>query len=188
MSRVETPAYEVIESEGRFELRVYEPMIIAQVEVVGERRNAINEGFRMLADYIFGNNSQQSEIAMTAPVQQHEGSKIAMTAPVQQQGDGDVWQVSFVMPSQYTIDTIPLPNNSNVALVEMPNQTFAVRKFSGRSTQLNIKRHENELLEYVRDQGWETIGTPKYAFYNPPWTLPFMRRNEIMIQILNQSA
>jgi hypothetical protein len=158
-------------------------MIIAQVEVQGERREALGEGFRLLADFIFGNNTLQTKILMTAPVQQKEGSEIAMTAPVQQQGDGRVWQVSFVMPSQYTMETIPLPNNISVQLVEIPYQSFLVKKFSGRNTQDNISPHETAFMEYISTQGFETIGELRYAFYNPPWTLPFMRRNEIMVQI-----
>lgn len=183
MSDVETPNYEVIKSEGDIEIRQYAPMIIAEVQMSGAREEAIGDGFRLLADYIFGNNSVKQEIAMTAPVQQQESMKIAMTAPVQQQSAGDDWQVSFVMPSEFKMETLPKPNNEHVALKEVPAKEFAVITFSGTNSDENVQQNEEILLEYVEANNLSVIGTPKYAFYNPPWTLPPMRRNEVMIQI-----
>lgn len=183
MSDVEKPNYEIIKSQGAIEVRQYEPLIIAQVQISGEREEAIGDGFRLLADYIFGNNIANQDIAMTAPVQQQESTKIAMTAPVQQQSTGDDWQVSFVMPSEYTIDTLPKPVNDRVTLKEIPAKTFAAITFSGTNSDENVKAHEKILLEYVEANDLSVISTPKYAFYNPPWTLPPMRRNEVMIEI-----
>lgn len=121
MSDVERPDYEVISSAAQnIELRRYAPMIIAQVTVEGAREQAIGDGFRLLADYIFGNNTVSQEIAMTAPVQQQASEKIAMTAPVQQQAEGNAWTVSFVMPSDYTMETLPKPNNERVTLKQIP--------------------------------------------------------------------
>jgi len=108
MSDVETPNYEVVTAENNIEVRQYKPMIIAEVQMNGRREDAIGDGFRLLADYIFGNNIAQKDIAMTAPVQQQESTKIAMTAPVQQQSTGEDWQISFVMPSEYTMDNFLL--------------------------------------------------------------------------------
>ena len=183
MSDVETPKYEVVKSQGSIEIRQYEPMIIAQVQVNGKREEAIGDGFRLLADYIFGNNIANKDIAMTAPVQQQESTRIAMTAPVQQQSTGDDWLVSFVMPSEYTMDTLPTPVNEHVTLKKIPAKTFAAITFSGTNSDENVKAHEKILLEYVKANNLSVIGTLKYAFYNPPWTLPFMRRNEVMIEI-----
>ena len=183
MSDVETPDYEVTKVEGDIEIRQYDPMIIAEVQMSGKREEAIGDGFRLLADYIFGNNSVKQGIAMTAPVQQQESMKIAMTAPVQQQSAGDGWQVSFVMPSEYTMDTLPKPVNDRVALKRIPAKTFAVITFSGTNSDKNVQRHEKILMEYVEANNLSVIGIPKYAFYNPPWTLPPMRRNETMIEI-----
>lgn len=183
MSDVETPNYEIGKSQDAIEIRQYEPMLIAQVQMSGKREDAIGDGFRLLADYIFGNNIANQDIAMTAPVQQQASTKIAMTAPVQQQSAGNYWQVSFVMPSEYTMDTLPKPVNERVVLKEIPAKTFAAITFSGTNSDENVKAHEKILLEYVEANDLSVISTPKYAFYNPPWTLPPMRRNEVMIEI-----
>ena len=183
MSDVETPNYEIVKSQDAIEIRQYEPIIIAEVQMSGKREDAIGDGFRLLADYIFGNNIANQDIAMTAPVQQQESTKIAMTAPVQQQSAGNYWQVSFVMPSEYTMDTLPKPVNERVVLKEIPAKTFVAITFSGTNSDENVKAHEKILLEYVEANDLSVISTPKYAFYNPPWTLPPMRRNEVMIEI-----
>ena len=183
MSDVETPNYEIVKSQDAIEVRQYDPLIIAQVQISGEREEAIGDGFRLLADYIFGNNIANQDIAMTAPVEQQKNTKIAMTAPVQQQSKGDYWQVSFVMPSEYTMDTLPKPVNERVVLKEIPAKTFVAITFSGTNSDENVKAHEKILLEYVEANDLSVISTPKYAFYNPPWTLPPMRRNEVMIEI-----
>lgn len=186
MSDVEKPDYTVISEAQSIEIREYKPMIIAEVEVKGKREEAIGDGFRLLADYIFGNNTRTQDIKMTAPVQQQEtNQKIAMTAPVQQQqlNDSSSWKVSFVMPSDYTLDTLPLPNNDKVQLKEVKGQKFVAIKFSGTSSKENLLKHEKLLTQHVKDNNLNTTGPLKYAFYNPPWTLPFMRRNEIMIEI-----
>jgi DNA gyrase inhibitor GyrI len=183
MSDVETPDYQVLESQGNIEIRQYDPMIIAEVQMDGERENAIGDGFRLLADYIFGNNQVSQDIAMTAPVQQQENSKIAMTAPVQQQSTDGSWQVSFVMPSEYSMETLPKPVNERVKLKKISTKQFVVITFSGTNSNKNVKEHEEKLMEYVKTNDISITGTPKYAFYNPPWTLPPMRRNEVMIEI-----
>lgn len=183
MSDVETSDYEVVKSQDAIEIRQYDPMLIAEVQMIGKREDAIGDGFRLLADYIFGNNIANQDISMTTPVQHQENTKIAMTAPVQQQSTGDDWQVSFVMPSEYTMDTLPKPVNDRVILKEIPAKTFAVITFSGTNSDENVLEHEKILLEYTEANDLSVIGTPKYAFYNPPWTLPPMRRNEVMIEI-----
>ncbi len=183
MSNVEKPDYKVIQTERNIEIRQYEPMIIAEVEVDGKREDAIREGFRLIADYIFGNNTVQRDIAMTAPVQQQESQKIAMTAPVQQQSTGRSWQISFVMPSKYSMETLPEPKNDRVRLKEIMTKKYVVIKFSGTNSNENVTEHENQLMKYIESNQIKIIDSPKYAFYNAPWTLPFMRRNEVMIEI-----
>ena len=183
MSNVEKPDYKVIQTERNIEIRQYEPMIIAEVEVDGKREDAIREGFRLIADYIFGNNTVQRDIAMTAPVQQQESQKIAMTAPVQQQSTGRSWQISFVMPSKYSMESLPEPNNDRVRLKEILTKKFIVIEFSGTNSKENVTKHENQLMNYIEANQIKIIDSPKYAFYNAPWTLPFMRRNEVMIEI-----
>ena len=186
MSNVEKPDYKVIQSEQNIEIRQYEPMIIAEVEVDGKREDAIRDGFRLLADYIFGNNTVQQVISMTAPVQQKENQNIAMTAPVQQQSTGKSWRMSFVMPSKYSMDSLPVPNNNRVRLKEILTKKFVVIEFSGTNSNENVTKHENQLMNYIEENQIKIIGSPKYAFYNAPWTLPFLRRNEVMIEINQQ--
>ena len=186
MSDVEKPDYKVIQSEQNIEIRQYEPMIIAEVEVDGKREDAIGDGFRLLADYIFGNNTVQQVISMTAPVQQKENQKIAMTAPVQQQSTGKSWRMSFVMPSKYSMDSLPVPNNNRVRLKEILTKKFVVIEFSGTNSNENVTKHENQLMNYIEANQIKINGSPKYAFYNPPWSLPFLRRNEVMIEINQQ--
>ena len=183
MSNLEKPGYKVIQTERNIEIRQYEPMIVAEVEVDGKREDAIREGFRLIADYIFGNNTVQRDISMTAPVQQQESQKIAMTAPVQQQSTGRSWQISFVMPSKYSMETLPEPKNDRVRLKEIMTKKFVVIKFSGTNSNENVTEHENQLMNYIEANQIKIIDSPKYAFYNAPWTLPFMRRNEVMIEI-----
>lgn len=182
MSHVETPKYQVLQSNRNIEIRQYDRLLTASVSVEGTREQAMGEGFRLLADYIFGNNREQNTIAMTAPVQQKK-QKIAMTSPVQQQSVEKVWYISFVMPAKYNLDTLPKPLNKRVNITQEPAQQFVVITFSGAHSNQNLKKHEQQLIEYVRINDLEIRGRPKYAFYNPPWTLPMMRRNEIMLEI-----
>lgn len=183
MSNVEQARYDVIETHGAIEIRDYAPMIVAEVSVPGDREKAISDGFRLIADYIFGNNIPSREVAMTAPVIQQPGEKIAMTAPVIQQGSERLWVVRFVMPSAYTMQTLPKPNNSEVILKEIAGKRFAVIRFSGLARNNSLAAHTKELEAFIMENKLQTASEPTYAFFNPPWTLPFLRRNEVMIEI-----
>ena len=183
MNNVETPKYKVNYTSDNIEHRAYEPMIIAAVEVNGERKEAIGNGFRLIADYIFGNNSIAQNMEMKAPVEQQQTKKIAMTAPVQQQQSGALWTISFVMPSEYTLSTIPKPNREEIKLTLIASKEFIVIRFSGTNSDEQIIKYQTKLLGYIRKNKIKIVGEPKYAFYNPPWTLPFMRRNEIMFEV-----
>lgn len=183
MSRVEQPDYDVISTRKKVQIRQYAPAIIAEVAVQGERQEAIRAGFRLLADYIFGNNTVQQKIAMTAPVQQEKSLEISMTAPIQQQASADTWKVSFVMPSAYRLEMLPRPNNPRVTLKEFPGKRAAVIRFSGGSSSRNLRQHEEALRHDLAEAKLTAVGAPIYAFYNPPWTLPFLRRNEIIIEL-----
>lgn len=186
-SMVEHPKYLVEATYGDVELRVYAPQIVARVSVEGDRGEAIGSGFRVLADYIFGNTASAEKIAMTAPVtQQRGGAKIAMTAPVLQQpqsADTQKWTVSFVMPAEYTLDTLPKPNNPDVEILAMPSRRVAALRFSGMYGDDKLAAKTAELMTVVTDKKLMPMGQPVYAFYNPPWTLPFLRRNEVMIEV-----
>lgn len=183
MSHVEQAKYKVTESYNNIEIRDYEPMIVAEVEVAGKREEAIKQGFRMIADYIFGDNIPTKNIAMTAPVTQTQGEKVAMTAPVIQQADNDVWKVRFVMPEGYTLTTLPAPKNHAIKLKQIPEKRFAVIRFSGLPDNQKLHHNELKLLTFIQDKHLKTVSVATYAFYNPPWTLPFLRRNEVMFEI-----
>ena len=183
VSNVEQAKYTVVTTSDNIEIRDYAPMLVAEVEVTGDRKESINQGFRLIADFIFGNNSAAQKVAMTTPVIQQPSEKIAMTAPVIQQGDGNTWKVRFVMPAEYTIDTLPKPNNKAVKIERIEGKRFAVIRFSGLAGNDSLKEKTNLLNAYIDTNKLSTISTPVFAFFNPPWTLPFMRRNEVMIEI-----
>ncbi len=183
VSNVEQAKYSVVKKYNNIEIRDYAPMIVAETEVSGTREDAISEGFRVIADYIFGNNFTAQKVSMTAPVTQQMGEKIAMTAPVTQQAGGDIWHVRFVMPASYTMDTLPKPNNSAVKLYEIGEKRYAVIRFSGMAGEDSLKRHTDELSQFVSAKKLKLLSAPTYAFFNPPWTLPFFRRNEVMVEI-----
>ncbi len=190
---IEEPKHRVIETVGKIELRDYEPALLAEVEVSGERSAAINQAFRILAGYIFGGNQGQAKIAMTAPVTQaperatSAGEKIAMTTPVTQESIGagtePRWRVAFMMPSKYTMDTLPKPNDERVKFrVSDPIKRVAI-VFDGLSTQSNLGTHRELLEAFVKDRGLKTKGEYTMAFYNDPFTLPWNRRNEWWVAI-----
>ncbi len=182
MSRVEQPKYKVEASEGAIDVRSYGPMIAAEAVVEGERKEAITKGFRLIAAYIFGANKPNTKIAMTAPVQQ-QSQTIAMTAPVTQLRSGNAWTVSFIMPESWTMETLPIPNDPRVKLQPIPARRVLAITFSGTASDEAIGKRTDELRRYARDHKLTTIGEPVLAFYNPPWTLPWFRRNEVMLEL-----
>jgi hypothetical protein len=163
-------------------------MIAAEVEVSGERRAAINEGFRLIAGYIFGANKPNAKIAMTAPVEQQAKQTIAMTAPVTQQSRDRSWTVRFIMPKSWTMETLPKPTDDRVKLVPLPSKQMVVIRFSGVANDALIATKTSELRQYAADNKLSVRGEPVLAFYNPPWTLPFFRRNEIMLELTSSRA
>ena len=184
----EEPEFTILKQSEDFELRRYDPQIVAQTWVTGDQKEAGNKGFKVLADYIFGNNTapngDSSKISMTAPVkmqpQTGASKKIAMTAPVAMQEQDGKWRVRFVMPSKYTMQTLPKPNNSAVSIIEVPAKTYGVIKFSGLTGADKVATKTAQLQDWM--QNLNVVGIPEMARYNPPWTLPFMRRNEVMIE------
>jgi|UniRef100_UPI00404791E5 hypothetical protein len=188
----EEPRYEVIKKDNDFEVRRYQPMIIAEVLVTGTLSEASNKGFRQIADFIFGNNEdpvkkQSEKIAMTAPVtmEADTSSKIAMTAPVTMESSGGAWKMAFVMPSKFTIDTLPKPKNANVTIKQMPAQQLAVVTFSGWVDEEKLTAQTTRLNEWMAKNGLKSSGSVQLSRYNPPWTLPFWRRNEVWVKLDN---
>lgn len=196
----EEPKFEVLSKDNSIELRRYAPFVVAETWVEGDMSEASNKGFRAIAGYIFGDNkaaggTEPAKIAMTAPVTLEPAAasqKIAMTAPVTiepQAGEtltlegAKRWRVHFVMPSQYTLATLPKPNNAAVTLREVPAKTWAVLSFSGFNTEARVQQHTDELLAWVGARKMTRMGSPQLARYDPPWTLPMFRRNEIMVEV-----
>jgi hypothetical protein len=181
----EEPAFTVAFREGEFEVRDYPALVVAEVTVSGSRDEASNAGFRLLAGYIFGGNTRRQSIAMTAPVAQERvsGETIAMTAPVTQSGEEGAWIVRFTMPSNYTLETLPTPNDARVRLVQVPAARYAVVRFSGLSRPGDVERRVVALREFMTRQQLQAAGPSSLARYNPPWTPWFMRRNEVWIPV-----
>jgi hypothetical protein len=180
----EEPQYQVLEQSGDFEVRQYQPYIVAETLVEGDFTEVGNVGFRRLFDYIQGNNRKKDKIPMTAPVTQQPASeKIPMTAPVGQERVGDKWCISFVMPSSYTMATLPEPLDPRIKLTEVPGRLIAVHRYSGTWDKERYEAKERELLEFIKEKGLKVVGEPIWARYNPPFMPWFLRRNEVMIPV-----
>lgn len=169
------------------EIRRYGPRIAAETTVADEEERSRNIGFRRLARYIFGGNHRHETISMTAPVSQQpngEGDDIAMTAPVAQSRNSDgEWTIRFFMPSKWTMETLPTPDDDSVRLVTVPAETVAVLRFSGDRSPKAVASRAEELVRILRDNDIAPVGQSTAWFYDPPWTLPFRRRNEIAIPV-----
>jgi hypothetical protein len=192
-SGTEQPDYAVIErldgENQAVEIRRYPPRLAAEVTVKGDETEARSAGFRTLAAYIFGDNSKRADIAMTAPVAQapatgSQGEAIAMTAPVAQSpaGAGE-WIVRFFMPAKYDRKTLPEPTDPKVAIVELPEETLAAVRFSGSRDPEAVDAATRALRQGLDGTGWTPSGVPAAYFYDPPWTLPFLRRNEVVVPV-----
>lgn len=182
---VEKPRYEVLKKAKGYTIRRYPACIAARVDIAGQEAEAMNRGFRPLADYIFGNNSTDSKVAMTSPVTQEAktSQKIAMTSPVTQEPKGDTQVVSFIMPSEYALGDLPLPNNDAVHLEALPERTVAVVRFSWVGKDKQMRSKEAKLRQALARDDIEVVGAPTFARYDPPWTLPIFRRNEVMLPV-----
>jgi effector-binding domain-containing protein len=183
----EEPEFNLVKKIENFEIREYSPKILAQVNIKGNFDDASNQGFKILADYIFGNNVSidgKSKIEMTAPVVVEPISEvIAMTAPVITEGKNKEWIVSFVMPKEYALETLPQPNNKDIKIISLQKERYAVIVFTGLVRESSYKKQIKHLDDFISNYKLETIGKVQIARYNPPWILPFFRRNELMIKI-----
>lgn len=193
-SGTEEPRYTVVEQVGAVEIRHYGPRLAAEVTVSGDAISARNAGFRVVAGYIFGGNTARSSIAMTAPVAQTAASSqsasssrtIAMTAPVAQEpvaGADGAWRIQFFMPASYTRETLPVPKDPNVRIVEAPAQDYAVLRFTGARDAHAVEAKTADLQKVLATSRWRPTGPAGAWFYDPPWTLPFLRRNEVVTPV-----
>lgn len=183
----EEPDFKLITEEGEFQIREYDPKIIAQVEVVGDFDEASSKGFKLLADYIFGNNILEGEsqkIRMTTPVEMSPlAENLLITSPVMDDQVNNKWLINFVMPQEYSLDTLPKPNNPQVKIVKVPKEKYAVILFSGLVRESSFAEKADLLSDYLNENSFKQKGVIKIARYNAPWTLPFFRRNELMVRI-----
>lgn len=175
----ETPAYDVERTVGAAEIRAYAPHLLALVTVGGDRDKALSAGFRVLAGYIFGGNTGAAKVAMTSPVAQTPAAKIAMTSPVGQVAQGGEWVVSFMMPAEYTPDTLPTPKSGDIRFEQTAPERQIVLGFTGRATPKLIAQKEAELRGIMAAEGLTAKGSSRTYFYDDPFTLPWNRRNEV---------
>jgi hypothetical protein len=180
---VEEPTYTTILHENDFELRNYPTQVVAEVTVTGDRNGAANKGFRILAGYIFGANTRRQSIAMTAPVVETQSQTIPMTAPVVQTAAGGAWTIRFNMPGGLTLESLPIPNDPAIHLYKAPAAQFAVIRFSGLIREAVVAQKVADLQRFIGTHKLHASGPPSLAQYNPPWTLWFLRRNEVLIPI-----
>jgi len=166
---LEEPEYEVIAETAAYEVRRYQPYVVAEVDVRG--KSADSQGFRALAGYIFGDNEASEKMQMTAPVESREAD------------DGNDITYAFVMESKYTLETLPNPNNERIRLRNKPSRVVAALRFSGRWTEANVAKHERQLLSALQADGITRLGKLELARYNSPFTPWFLRRNELMVAI-----
>jgi SOUL heme-binding protein len=189
----EEPSYTSRPLVDGVEIRRYGPRIAAETTVAANEEAARNAGFRRLAGYIFGRNHQDRRIDMTAPVaqqlDQRISQKIAMTAPVAQSSAGKQgWIIRFYMPAEWTMESLPTPNDERVRIVTQPAETVAVLRFTGDRSPQAVAARTGQLLEILRHNGIEPAGKPMTWFYDPPWTIPFRRRNEVVIPMERLAA
>jgi len=182
---IETPDYKVVVKQGAFEVRDYAAQTVAEVVVEGDQQDAVRNGFRRLASYIFGANSGDQKIAMTAPVAQSP----VMSGPVTTSALGaQRWVVRFDMPRAHDLSTLPKPKNAAIRLLTLPPARIAAVRFSGLMSDSAAAKETAELLGYIKTSGLKAAGPPTLAQYDPPWTLWFLRRNEVLIPVAQGST
>ena len=181
---IEEPKFTIVSRDASFEVRDYVSVVVAEVVVTGDMENVGRNGFRQLAGYIFGGNNTKKRIAMTAPV---TFVPKAENAPgswnTEKMGTSAPWTVRFTMPSAFALDDLPHPENPNVELKSLPAGRFAVLRFSGLAGKAQVASQTAELMHYVSKHGLSPAGPVSLARYDPPWTLWFMRRNEVMVPV-----
>jgi hypothetical protein len=181
------PAFTVIAEDGPAEIRAYAPMIVAEVTVEAPSvAEAANAGFRPLANYIFGGNKPRQKIAMTSPVTAApKGQEIAMTAPVTaaESSAAGRYVVRFIMPAEWTMDTLPAPANPDVRLVPVPGRTLAAYRYTGNDSEKKREKAEAALRAFAESGGYTVTGEPEWAGYDAPFVPFFLRRYEVMLPV-----
>ena len=173
---LEEPTYSIVKSNENYEIRKYSDRLAVEVEFSSE-----SSGFRYLFNYISGENTTSEKVNMTVPVTQ--SAKIDMTAPVTQSNKDGKMLMQFFLPSKFTIDTAPTPTNKRVKIVIIEGGYYAIKRYSGRTSDTNYKKHLEKLKENLISDNIETLDDGIKAIFNGPFTLPIMRRNEVMMKI-----
>jgi hypothetical protein len=183
----ESPKYRTIYRDNKFEIREYDEHILAEVEIDGDFGSALQKGFRVLADYIFGKNTSKAHIDMTVPVTEQTVSseKIDMTAPVTSSSikEGKKYRIAFIMPSKYTLETLPEPINKTISFRKVSKHKTAALRFSGNLNSKLATRKAKELETWLDENKYLKKGDFVFAQYNPPWIPGFFRRNEVLTEV-----
>jgi hypothetical protein len=184
---IESPRYQTVHKDNKFEIREYEEYILAEVEIDGDFSSALQKGFRVLAHYIFGGNTSEAHIKMTVPVtQQAAGSeKIEMTAPVTSSPveEGKKYIIAFTMPSKYTLETLPDPANKTISFRKVAKHRVAALRFSGNLNSKLATRKVKEMETWLHENKYSKKSGFIFAQYNPPWIPGLFRRNEVLAEV-----
>jgi effector-binding domain-containing protein len=184
VTAIQKAKYTVVEKEDDFEIRQYEAQIVAETYVEGSLKDSGDDGFRRLYAYISGDNKKKQSISMTAPVGQEASSqKIPMTAPVSQEKKDGQWRITFLMPGEYSLETLPEPLDERVKLKVEPGRLMAAVRYSGTWSEKGYKKNKALLEEFIEKRGLKTKGPAIWARYDPPFMPWFLRRNEVLIPV-----
>jgi hypothetical protein len=180
--------YNVVDDQGEFQLREYAGLVVVETTVKAEFDEAGSQAFKRLFGYISGNNEGSREIAMTAPVMVSddkpvEGESIDMMAPVIVNQNADGWRYAFVLPASYSLDSAPLPTNPDVKLLEIKPKRVATLRYSGLLNESDFRDNTQRLQLWMASNGLKPASSARVAGFDPPWALPFVRRNEVMIDV-----
>ncbi|HET9398234.1 MAG TPA: heme-binding protein [Sphingomicrobium sp.] len=178
----EEPGYRPLETDGDHQIRDYPALTVAETVVNGPRRDALDQGFRTLADYIFAKSREGEKLPMTVPVMQDGGDPMASDPPMFDDDLEGAWRTRFVMPAERSRDDLPEPPEG-VELVELPSRKVAVVSFAGRATDRLLKDQEDRLRGWLAKRGEKSNGEPEYAFYNSPMIPGPLRRNEVWLAL-----
>jgi len=188
-SGYEQSAYTVVDTiDGGVEIRAYPAQLAAETPMAGGDEDDRDAAFRRLFDYISGGNQIQAEVAMTAPVEVGASEQVAMTVPVETAPSEDGEVMRFFLPASYNAATAPAPTDAMVEIVELPPTKVAVLRFSGLWDEERFEAREAELIALLQGSAWRPVGSPSTLFYDPPWTLPWLRRNEAVVAVTGAPA
>jgi hypothetical protein len=184
---IESPRYETVQKDNKFEIREYEDYILAEVEIDGDFSSALQKGFKVLADFIFGGNTSKARISMTVPVTEQAitSEKIEMTAPVTSSPveEGKKYRIAFTMPSKYTLENLPEPSNKTISFHKVAKHKVAALRFPGNLNSKVASRKAKELETWLNENKYSKKTGFVFAQYNPPWIPGIFRRNEVLTEV-----